>query len=123
MAKMGRPKTYRPHEIHLSVPKDEGKYRLKRLYWVLLSMEKKMKLDITAVNYREYSQVLTDFTDLSKALKLQGKVEYKYATKVDTRMDTRGSTESDTKGSGEKRVSQDGSADMGVGVRATNPIT
>lgn len=113
----------RPQEVNLSVPKEEDKYRLKRLYWVLLEMEKKMAKDIMSVKYADYSAVLQDFTELSKKLKQKGIVRYKYGEhNPDTRVDNRKVQAKSTEESGQSEVSGEGSSSMGAGISTIDPL-
>ncbi len=119
MAKAGRPKNQRPHEIKLVLPAHPLKYKAKRLYWALLEMEKKMSKDITSVKMTEYSALLSSYIDVVEALKKQG---ITYGTKTKQRMDAERLAGSDSRSSGETGVGEDGLTGMGTRVRTINPI-
>ena len=116
-------KSLRPHESKLSIPKDEGKYRLKRLYWVLISMEKKMTNDITSIRYADYEAVLRDFTELSAQLKKKGVVKYNRGKPyTGARVDDKEVQTSNAEQGGASEVSGNGPSGVGSGLQTSNPL-
>lgn len=120
MAKAGRPKKYRPHEIKLQLPSHPLRYKAKRLYWALLEMEKRMTKDITSVKMTDYDRVLSSYIEVVEELKKQG---ITYGSKTKQRVDAQRLAESDTRPRTKAGVGEDGQTDLGVGVPAVNPIT
>lgn len=120
MPKVGRPKHLRPHEIKLAVAKDPLKYKAKRLYWALLSLEKKMARDITSVRMSEYNTILNAYVECSSELNKTGRG---YGSTVKQGMDAKGTGQGSTEQGGASGTSENGSSDMGVGVSTVNPIT
>lgn len=116
----GRPRNTRPHEIVLQLPKHALKYQAKRLYWAMLEMEKKMSKDITSVRMTEYTSLLNAYIEVCEKLNKEGIF---YGTKARQRMDKNGIIGSNPEREGQAGAGENGSVDLGVGVRAVNPIT
>lgn len=98
-------------KIKLQPIKDIERYEMRRAYWFLLAIEKKIQLDPTSVTPDYYMRAVTNYTSRMR----------KYG--LETRMDAEANAESFAETSGSDRAGQDGSADMGAGVPAVNPIT
>lgn len=120
MAKAGRPKNLRPNEIRLHVPIDADamlKNKAKRIYWVLMEMEKKMSKDITSVRAKDYSDILNAYEEVCNALRAKGYIG-RYAQK---RMDNKRMA----KDRDENRASEmggNGQTSVGTGISPTNPL-
>ena len=97
--------------IKYKAPWDLEKYELKRLYWYLLAIEKKIMVDPTSVSPARYKEALLAYTNAVR--------EYENAKKG---MDKKRPDSRSTKRSGSSGTGQDGSADMVSGVPAVNPI-
>lgn len=110
-------KTYRPHQIKLTLPKYPMQYQAKRLYWVVLAMERRMALDVTAVKASEYTQALQAYMDIVEKLKKEG-IEYGHFKK---RVEKQGlvsdQSESITPGNSDNR-----SPSVGAGIPPLNPL-
>ncbi len=117
MAKAGRPRNVRPHETKLNVPTDPLKNKVKRLYWALIEMEKKMAKDITSVRMKDYTDLLSAYEQGCIDLKKKGYVG-RYAKKG---MDTGGVVENGGQGSADE-VGGNRSSGVGAGISAPNPL-
>lgn len=107
----------RPHNVQLVIPKDPLKSQAKRIYWLLLEMEKKMQVDITSVRIPDYLALVQEYKDISDKMKKEG-YRGKYATKrVDKQGVVQDQSDSDT-----PAISGNGSASVGVGVPPFNPL-
>ena len=122
MAKAGRPKSIRPHEIKLMLPKVPLKYKAKRLYWALLQYEKNMSRDITSVKMSEYTTLLDEYIAVVEQLAKQG-IKYTYGKQTFDGVDEGGLDQSDTVSRGTQGTSENGQAGVGTGIRTINPIT
>lgn len=120
MAKAGRPRNLRPHEVRLHVPKDASamlKNKAKRIYWALQEYEKKMAKDITSVKMKDYTDLLDAYQQVCNDLRAKGYVG-RYAEK---RVDKQGvvqdkPTDNTTADSGNRQTS------VGAGIQAVNPL-
>ena len=99
-------------EVKYLRPKDLGRYELKRLYWYLLAIEKKIMIDPTSVSPARYKEALKNYTDAIR--------EYE---NVDKTVDKKRPIDRRTDQGRSRGVSQDGQADLGARVPAVNPIT
>lgn len=121
MAKAGRPRNKLPHDYQMVLPKDTLLNRAKRAYWLVRELEKAMSKDITAVDPIKYHKAVEVYADLCDELKKKG---YKRNhARPEKRVDSQGSDQGSTERSGSQGIGENGSADMGSGVRAVNPIT
>ena len=118
MAKAGRPKNIRPHEIKLQLPKDPMKYQAKRLYWALLEYEKAMSKDITSVKMSEYNSLLTSYIDVCEKLKNKG---ITYGHNAQKRVDEERLDQFGHYGT-KTRVGENGQAGVGTRVFPVNPL-
>lgn len=112
------PKVAHVADVKFKPPNDVDKYELKRLYWYLLAIEKKIMVDPTSVSPDNYARALRAYTDSVKAYKEREK-EVRAKTRVDKIRSNQGSTEQDNT----PTVSRNGQADMGARVPTVNPIT
>jgi hypothetical protein len=117
VAKVGRPKNLRPHEIKLNVPTDPLFNQAKRLYWALLEYEKKMSKDITSVRMKDYTDLLQAYEDACIKLKKIGH-RGRYAK---ARMESPELVKIRDAG-GTSEVGGNESAQLGTGISATNPL-
>jgi hypothetical protein len=116
-AKAGRPKHVRPHDTKLNVPTDPLKNEVKRLYWALLEMEKRMSKDITSVKMKDYTDLLSAYRDRCEILKAKGYVGRYAKQRVDEQRVVQDGQQDTASGVGENESSQ-----LGVGVPSINPI-
>jgi len=121
VAKAGRPKAIRPHEVRMAILKDPLKTRTKRFYWAMLQMEKKMAKDITSVNMKDYQAIVIAYTDSMKELKKLGH-EYKGKPYAPARMDKQG-LDQDQSEDNQATSSDNGSSGVGAGIPPVNPLT
>lgn len=119
MAKAGRPKSLRPHNIKLQLPKTPLKYKAKRLYWAMMEMEKKMSRDITSVRMADYNTVLSAFIEVTEQLAKQG---IKYERKDPKQGMVEQGLVQNSESSGETEVSGDRSAGVGSGISPFDPF-
>lgn len=101
-------------KVKVQIISDIDKYEVKRAYWFMLALEKRIQVDPTSVAPSAYMQAVKNYTDRMRV--------YKDA-KTKQRVDKKRSGQGDSKPSGTHGTSQDGSADLGARVPTVNPIT
>lgn len=121
MAKAGRPKNLRPHQIHLVLPKDTLRYKGKRIYWAMIEMEKKMSRDITSVRMKDYLDVVDAHEKVSNELKKKGYKTGKNG-KAEQRIQSEDVAQYDVE-AGSSESSTDRSASVVTGISTDNPLT
>lgn len=121
MAKAGRPKNLRPHQVRLHVPLDANamlKNKAKRIYWALQEYEKKMAKDVTSVRMKDYTDLLDAYQQVCNDLRAKG-YKGRYAEK---RVDEQGMVQ-DKSARNTSEVSGNGQTSVGAGIQAVNPLT
>lgn len=101
------------HDVKFMPPKNTDKYELKRLYWYLLALEKKLMIDPTSVTPQAYQSALYAYTNKVREWKNE---------KVKSGVDKKSLAGSNSEQSAATEVSGNGSADLGAGVPTVNPI-
>jgi len=112
-------KTGKPIDTKLQLPKDPEKYQAKRLYWLLLSYEKMMQVDLLSVDTKKYMELLDAYTVICNKLKARG---ITHGTKAaQKRMEQQGVVQDEHQNS-EAGVSEDEQASVGSGISSFDPF-
>lgn len=121
MAKVGRPKHIQPHEAVFIIPKDGLHYQAKRAYWLMRQYEKVMAKDITAIPAKDYNAAVENFVKLSEELKKSGYYRAKNGKATKNRI----LAEDVAQDGGQDSTADlggEGSASLGAGIHADNPL-
>lgn len=100
------------YRVRIQPIKDILKYEVRRAYWYMLAIEKKIMLDPTSVSPDGYMKAVTNYTDRMR--------EYE---KTQQGMDKKAPTKDYPKYDSAPRYSKGRSFGVGAGVRTDNPIT